>query len=401
MTSTGSLPLARSAGTVRYGALVSVMMLSFLLVTAEFLPNGVLTEMAGSLGVTPGQAGQTVTVTALVGLLVAPTIGVMVPRMDRRRLLVWMAVAAAASSIVAGLSPNLLIVLVARCLLGVAISGFWAMSITVAAHLAGPDRLGRAVMFTSAGVSLATVAGVPLGVLLSTASDWRVVFVLTGILTAVLALVLRFTLPPVPAAPASSLRLLVDAARRPGVRLGLGGHVLIVLGHFLAYTYIRVALERVPDLQPDAVVLLLAVFGVGGLVGNLVIGVFVDRSFGALAVAAPLAIAGAIAATALLPGSVVAVGAAVFVWGFFFASWLIVINTWVGHRLPDRLEAGGSLVVTGFQAAITIAAGVGGVLIDTAGVVVSDLLAVVLLLAGAALFALTSRDRACRAGGVH
>lgn len=401
MTSTGSLPLARSAGTVRYGALVSVMMLSFLLVTAEFLPNGVLTEMADGLGVTPGQAGQTVTVTALVGLLVAPTIGVMVPRMDRRRLLVWMAVAAAASSIVAGLSPNLLVVLVSRCLLGVAISGFWAMSITVAVHLAGPDRLGRAVMFTSAGVSLATVAGVPLGVLLSTVSDWRVVFVLTGALTAVLALVLRFTLPSVPAAPASSLRLLVDAARRPGVRLGLGGHVLIVLGHFLAYTYIRVALERVPDLQPDAVVLLLAVFGVGGIVGNLAIGVFVDRSFGALAVAAPLAIAGAIAATALLPGSVVAVGVAVFVWGFFFASWLIVINTWVGHRLPDRLEAGGSLVVTGFQAAITIAAGVGGVLIDTAGVVVSDLLAVVLLLAGAALFALASRDGASRADGVR
>lgn len=401
MTSTASLPLARSAGTVRYGALVSVMMLSFLLVTAEFLPNGVLTEMADGLGVTPGQAGQTVTVTALVGLLVAPTIGVMVPRMDRRRLLVWMAVAAAASSIVAGLSPNLLVVLVARCLLGVAISGFWAMSITVAAHLAGPDRLGRAVMFTSAGVSLATVAGVPLGVLLSTVSDWRVVFVLTGVLTAVLALVLRFALPPVPAAPASSLRLLVDAARRPGVRLGLGGHVLIVLGHFLAYTYIRIALERVPDLQPDAVVLLLAVFGVGGLVGNLAIGVLVDRFFATLAVAAPLAIAGAIAATALLPGSVVAVGAAVFVWGFFFASWLIVINTWVGHRLPDRLEAGGSLVVTGFQAAITIAAGVGGILIDTAGVVASDLLAVLLLLTGAVLFALTSRDRPSRADGVR
>lgn len=140
-----------------YGGLIVVMMMSFLLVTAEFLPNGVLTEMAASLGVTPGQAGQTVTVTALVGLLVAPTIGLIFPRLDRRSLLVWMALAAAVSNLIVAISPNLVIVLLARFLLGAAISAFWSMSITVAARIAGPERLGRAVMFTAAGTSLATV----------------------------------------------------------------------------------------------------------------------------------------------------------------------------------------------------------------------------------------------------
>ncbi|EEI86828.1 hypothetical protein HMPREF0072_0608, partial [Anaerococcus lactolyticus ATCC 51172] len=75
--------------------------------------------------------------------------------------------AAAASNLIVAIAPNLIIVLLARFLLGAAISAFWAMSITVAARLAGPENLGRGVMFTSAGVSLATVAGVPLGVMLS------------------------------------------------------------------------------------------------------------------------------------------------------------------------------------------------------------------------------------------
>ncbi|WP_336631352.1 MULTISPECIES: MFS transporter [unclassified Microbacterium] len=393
MTTTAPTPVIRDAPPMRYGALIAMMLLSFLLVTAEFLPNGVLIEMADSLGVTPGQAGQTVTVTALVGFVVAPTIGLIVPRMDRRLLLVWMAVAAAVSSVVAGIAPSLPLILLSRALLGMAISAFWAMSITVAARLAGPDRLGRAVMFTSAGVSLATVAGVPVGVLLSEILDWRAVFVLTGILTGLLAIVLRIALPSVPADRAASLRVLADAARRPGVGLGLAGHVLIVLGHFLAYTYIRVALDRVPEVRPDQIVLLLALFGVGGLIGNLVIGLLVDRSFGPLSVIAPLAIAAAITATALLPGSIVAVGVAVVVWGFFFASWLIVINTWVGHRLPDRLEAGGSLVVTGFQGAITLAAATGGVLIDTMGVGAVDGIGVALLVVGATLFAVAGRRR--------
>ncbi|MGU7758456.1 MFS transporter, partial [Escherichia coli] len=94
--------------------------------------NGVLTEIAASLGITAGQAGQTVTVTALAGLLVAPTIGILVPRLDRRLLLTAAAGAAAVSSIVVALAPSLIAILVARFLLGAAISTYWSMSILAA-----------------------------------------------------------------------------------------------------------------------------------------------------------------------------------------------------------------------------------------------------------------------------
>jgi predicted MFS family arabinose efflux permease len=369
------------------------MLMSFLLVTAEFLPNGVLTEMASELGVTAGQAGQAVTVTALAGFLVAPTVGLIFPRLDRRTLLAWMALAAGASNLVVAIAPNLVLVLVARILLGAALSSFWAMSITVAARISGPERIGRAVMFTSAGASLATVAGVPLGVLLAELVDWRTVFAAAGVITALLAVALRTLLPPVPAARAGSFRILLDTIRRPGIGLGLAGHVLIVLGHFLAYTYVRLAIERIPQVDAATIVVLLALFGAGGLIGNIVIGMVVDRSFTLLAVLVPLVIAGAVAMLALFPTSVAVVAVAVAVWGFLFASWLIVVNTWVARRSPDRLEAGGSLVVTGFQAAIMLAAGAGGILVDTVGVEANYLAGAVLLLAGAALFGISNRAR--------
>ena len=210
---------------------------------------------------------------------------------------------------------NLIIVLLARFLLGAAISAFWAMSITVAARLAGPENLGRGVMFTSAGVSLATVAGVPLGVMLSELVDWRMVFAIAGVLMVVLAVVLRFALPSVPA----------------------------------------------------------------------------DRTFAFFAVFAPLVIAVSVMSMILFSGSIVGVGIVVLVWGFFFSSWLIVANTWVGHRMPDRLEAGGSLVVVGFQGAITLAAGIGGLLVDTLNVELVYVIGSIALLAGAVLFGASNR----------
>ncbi len=143
MSSTAVLPVvAPPPLTSRsYGALVSMMLMSFLLVTAEFLPNGVLTEMADELGVTVGQAGQTITVTAFVGLLVAPTVGMVFPRWDRRSLLVYTAVAAGVSNLAVAVAPNLALLLLSRVLLGAAISTFWAMSITVAAAIAGVGGL--------------------------------------------------------------------------------------------------------------------------------------------------------------------------------------------------------------------------------------------------------------------
>ncbi|MDQ1172368.1 putative MFS family arabinose efflux permease [Microbacterium testaceum] len=394
MTTTAPVPTpVAGVPVMRYGGLVVVMLLSFLLVTAEFLPNGVLTEMAAALGVTPGQAGQTVTVTALAGLLFAPTVGLLLPRLDRRSLLVAAAASAAISSLVVAIAPSLPAILIARFLLGAAISAFWSMSITVAARLSSPDRIGRAMMFGSAGLSLATVAGVPIGVALSEALDWRLAFLLIAVATALVGMAVRVVLPPVPPAAASSLRILGDTLRRPGVLGGMAGHVLVVLGHFLAYTYVRLSLERIPDVTAGTIVLLLALFGVGGFVGNIAVGMIVDRAFARLAVIGPLAIALAIAAVALLPGAFAAVAAAVLVWGFFFSSWLIIVNTWVGHFMPDRLEAGGSLVVTGFQLAITIAAGAGGILVDAAGVFAADAIGIALLIIGAVLFGLSLRSR--------
>ena len=397
MTTTDSRPAEADVTTARpgrlpYAALLTMMTMSFLLVSSEFLPNGVLTEMAAGLGVTPGQAGQTVTVTALVGLVVAPTIGLAFPRLDRRTLLVWLALAAAVSNLVVAIAPNLVMVLLARFLLGAALSGFWAMSVAVAARIVGPQRLGRAVTFTSAGVSLATVAGVPLGVLLSELLDWRAVFAVAGVATGLLAIGLRTLLPSVPAADVSSLRLLVDTVRRPGVGVGLAGHVLVVVGHALAYTYVRLALERIPDVDPAQVVLLLAVFGAGGLIGNVAFGMIVDRRYALLSVVAPVVIAAMVAAVILLDGSIVAVTVVVFVWGGFFASWLIVVNTWIGHRMPDRLEAGGSLVVVGFQGGISLAAAGGGLLVDLVGVEAVYGVAAVVLVLGALLFGRAQRQ---------
>lgn len=331
------------------------------------------------------------TVTAIVGFLVAPTIASLVPRLDRRTLLVALALVAVVSNLVVAVAPTLWLVLAARVLLGAALSGFWAMSLTIAATLASPDRVGRAMSTVTLGTSVATVAGVPIAVVVSTFADWRVVFVGAAVVTLAVAVALRFALPPVPAAPGTGLRQLWDTLRRPGVVLGLTGHVLTVLGQLAAYTFMRVALERVDGVDAAGIAWLLVLYGVGGFLGNVVIGALVDRHLRALAFGVPAALAVAILVVALLPGSLPAIVGAVLVWGMGFGGWLVVVNTWLAHVVPDRLEAGGGLVVAGFQLAITLGAAAGGLLVDLAGVPATFAVAAVVLALGSALFGIANR----------
>lgn len=312
---TGTIPTVPATQTPQtqippktaWAAIAAMMATSFVLVLAEFLPPSLLPSMAASLGITEGQAGQTVTVTAFIGFLTAPTIGILVPRLDRRTLLVILAGAAALSSAIVAVAPGFVLLLIARLLLGAALGAFWAMSIAIAASLSEPRHLGRAIM-------------------------------------------------------------LVNTLRVPGIRFGLTGHILTVLGHFVAFTYIRLAIDRVPGLDSVGVAVLLVAFGIGGVVGNFLVGLLVDRHLAVLRFAVPLLIGVSIGIVALAPGQLWLVAVAVTTWGIGFGGWLTTLGTWMGRLVPDRMESGGGLSVAGFQLAITLGAGVGGLLIDLIGV---------------------------------
>lgn len=378
--------LAATSSRAGWAGVLVLMATSFTLILAEFLPPSLLTGMAQSLSITVGQAGQAVTATALMGFFAAPLIGMAVPRLDRRVLLSVLALLAALSNVLVALAPNLFLLLLARLLLGIAISGFWAMSLAIVSQLVPAHRLGRGLMIVSLGTMAATVGGVPLGAYLGSVFDWRAVFCGVAGLSVLVALLLRWVLPPIAPAGTTGFRELAATLRVPGLSLGLLGHVLTVLGHFAAFTYIRIALERVPGIDASGIAGLLAAFGIGGLIGTFVIGLLVDRYLDVLRFVVPGLIVLGVGTVGLFPGRLWVVAIAVTVWGAGFGSWLILVNAWIGRLAGDRMESGGGLLVAGFQLAITLGAGFGGLVADTAGVRVTLIAAAISSLIGGLLF---------------
>ncbi|WP_205752488.1 MFS transporter [Cryptosporangium phraense] len=364
MTTTDLTPAVRAD----WPAVSSVGLGLFTLVASEFLPASTLPRIAADLGVSEGTAGQAVTATALVGALTAPTIAVLLPRADRRKVLIGLTTLAVVSNVLVAVAPSFWGLLAARLLLGAAIAGSWAFAIAVTSHLVPPDRLGRALTVVNTGTTVATVAAVPLGAYLGEVWGWRGVFWLAAAAGGAAVLAQVRWLPAVPPSGFPGLSTLFGTLRRPVLAVGLVAIALVAGGHFAAFTYLRPAAALVPGLSAGVLAALLLVYGVANVVGNLVAGPLADRRLTLLVLGVPLLIGASTWGFAAGSGSLALVFVAVFAWGVGFGAVPTTFQTWVARTEPDRLESASGLMIAVFQAAIAAGAFAGGLLVDHAGV---------------------------------
>ncbi len=378
-------------GATRWGAVVSLSLGVFGLVTAEFLPASLLTPIAADLGVSIGAAGQSVTTTSVVAAFAGPAVVVGSGRLDRRTVLLVLTALLVISSLMAGFADSLPLLLAARVLLGIALGGFWAMSLALAMRLVPPRLMPRAMAIVMSGVSIATVCAAPLGAWIGATLGWRYAFLLAGLVGIVAFLVQVLTMPSLPPVGATGIAGITRVLKRPAVRLALGTILLVVTGHFAAFTYVRPFLEQVPRFGVDVITAILLAFGIGGFFGNLLGGVLAERS-------TRLAIgfaAGGVAATTLLlafGGAMPAVAAAaVTLWGLAFGVLPVSVQAFLSRSAGDEAEGAGAAMLTAFQVAISSGAILGGVLVDAEGPSQVFLFSTVAALAGALLIATTGR----------
>ena len=333
-----------------------------ILVSSEFLPAGVLPTMARDLGISEGRAGLAVAATAIAGAATAPTIAMILPRMDRRTLLVGLLVAAAVANLAVAISPGFVVLLLGRLVLGAAIAGYWSFAFAVGTY-ASPGRDHVISTSIALGVTVATIVGLPLGSLLADGPGWRWGFAAAAVLSLISATALARALPPVPAHPGAGLAMMRQALRNPRLVAGVVLVVVVVLGNFVAYPFIRIAISAT---SPGDEMWMLALWGLGGLFGNLAAGRFAGQ-LRVVVTVAPLLLAGGLVLTFLAESTPV-MALAMIVWGFGFNLVPVGTQLWVTRVEPERTESALALQVTAFQIAITLGAALGGAVLDEYGV---------------------------------
>ncbi|MFG3391775.1 MFS transporter [Streptomyces parvus] len=369
-TSTGSpdspdfpgLP-ARSP-LVSWLAVVSVMLGIFSIVTTEILPIGLLTSIGSSFTVSDGMAGLMMTMPGFLAAASAPLVTVATGRVDRRFVLGAFILLLALANFLAAAASSYWLVLVSRVLVGVTIGGFWSIGAGLAGRLVPAPSAGRATAVIFAAVPLGSVLGVPLGTFIGDAAGWRTAFLVMGVLSLAVFVLLILVVPPLPARAPTRLHVLTGLLKGFNTRYALVITFLVVLAHFGAYTYVTPFLEGVTHVGAGAVTVFLLVYGAAGIAGNFLGGSAVVRHPRATFAAAAAMIA---AATLLLPlagTSRVGAVALLVLWGVAYGAVPVCSQTWFARACPDSPEASSVLFTASFQATISTGALAGGIVVD-------------------------------------
>ena len=363
----GQAAAASGEPRAAWGAVAAMTLGVFGLVTAEFLPAGLLTPMAADLAVSEGQAGQAVTATAVVALVTSIFVATVTRRIDRRHLLIAFSVLLVASNLMVALTPDLPVLLAGRVMLGIAIGGFWTMATATAIRLVPAALVPRALSIIFTGVSAATVVAAPVGSFLGDVLGWRAVFLIGAGLGVIAFAAQVATLPRMAPSGATRLRTLVEVLARPGIGAGMLAVILVFAGHFALFTYIRPFLETVTGVAAGGVAAILLGFGVANFVGTFLAGFLIERSLRLTLVLMPLLIGVLGLALVGLGGRPVGDGALVAVWGLAFGAVPVAWTSWLARTVADEAESAGGLLVAAILFAIAAGAAVGGGVYDVAG----------------------------------
>jgi MFS transporter, DHA1 family, inner membrane transport protein len=344
--------------------ILALTMSAFAIGVAEFVIAGLLPDISHDLGVSIPAAGQLVTAYAMGVVVGAPLLAIATGKLPRKTVLLAMLGIFIFGNLLSAISPNYALLMIARVVAALAHGSLFGVGVVVATDLVAPNKRASAIALMFTGLTVANVAGVPLGTLVGQLYGWRTTFFAITALGVLSLAAVAVLIPGVSGKGAIDVRREFAVARRPQVLLALATTVLSSGCVFALFTYIVPILEDVSGFAPRAVTVILFVIGVGLTVGINIGGRLADRGLMRALIGILAGLAALSALFALASHDKVAAVLVIFLWGMAAFGTIPSLQTRALDSAKEAPNIASALNIGAFNLGNAGGALLGGLVID-------------------------------------
>lgn len=370
--------------TANWGAVYAMSLCVFALITSEFLPVSLLTPIASDLMMTEGQAGQSIAVSGIFAVVTSLYIALLSKNQDRKIVMISLTALMIVSGIVITLAPNYYVLMLGRALLGIVIGGFWSLSTATLMRLLPARELPRGLVILNAGNALAATIAAPVGSFLGAYVGWRGAFFCIVPIAFISLIWQLITLPSMQAEHSKHLSWNVfKLLGHPEFLIGMLAVLFLFMGQFALFTYLRPFLETVTQVSVSQLSMSLLILGIAGFIGTVYIGKLLRNMLFPVLIIWPILLGMTALALTFFGSNLYGSSLLIAIWGFIGTSSSVGWYVWLARVFPNDSDQGGGILIAIIQLAITLGAGVGGLLYDLHGYQASFGSAGILLFIGA------------------
>ena len=336
---------------------------AFGIITTEFGVIGILPAIAKAFNISIDTAGWLLSGFALTIALTGPFTTLLTARINRKIMMCLVLAIFVLSNFLSAIAPNFTVLMIARILPAFLHPVFWAVATVAAAKQVEPKDAPKAVSVILAGLSLATVLGVPITTYVADLFNWQASFILSGIINLFAFAALLLFVPSMPVVETISLKQQLTILKKRQLWINLFATFIMIAGMFSTYSYLAEYLGKVTKMSGGTISLMLLVFGATGIVGNWLTGIALSKNVQITNRVFLLSL-GLIHLLAYNFGDLfIPMAFIISIWGFIHIGGFLIGQTRTTSEAPEAPELATSLMVSFGNAGVTLGTILGGLTI--------------------------------------
>ena len=242
----------------------------------ELIVGGILPTIAEEFNVSVSSAGQLITLFALIYAIAGPVLLVATSRFERKKVYLISLFIFFIGNLMTYFSPDFTWMVIARIVTAASTALIVVLSLTIAAKIVEPAYRAKAIGLIFMGVSSSLVLGVPLGILISDAFGWRVIFLGIAALSIGSMVLIALYIQPIPGSTSIPLQQQLKAVASAKIGTAHLATMFMLAGHYTVYAYFTPFLETTLYLSSFWVSVCYLLFGIAAVSGGAIGGTMSD-----------------------------------------------------------------------------------------------------------------------------